>query len=242
MHLPDSMSLWRQVHPLCVLMTLATLTSSGNVPDVEGMEALVKKARRRASKATRNAYISSPILYARAAIGVSNFQEIFLEEILPAADITPTVNQLELHLYNPAQPPRVPQVGSDRRPDISPLGPTNSPLPTDDTTTAIAKMHRLQPSDALLGHLYACHIAATRFLPGADFVGCSGAGCCGPPQVGGSGTNGIELHCTVAAVKSHGEGHADRRWGGVGGKLKMFIMSDCGIDFGLRNWPWSATQ
>ncbi|KZP27143.1 hypothetical protein FIBSPDRAFT_886744 [Athelia psychrophila] len=27
------------------------------------------------------------------AIGVSNFQEIFLEEILPAADITPTVNQ-----------------------------------------------------------------------------------------------------------------------------------------------------
>ncbi|KZP27167.1 hypothetical protein FIBSPDRAFT_948809 [Athelia psychrophila] len=218
------MSLWRQVHPLCVLITLATLTSSGNVPDVEGMEALVKKARRKASKATRNAYISSPILYARAAIGVSNFQEIFLEEILPAADITPTVNQLELHLYNPAQPPRVPQVGSDRRPDISPLGPTNSPLPTDDTTTAIAKKHRLQPSDALLGHLYA------------------GAGCCGPPQVGGSGTNGIELHCTVAAVKSHGEGHADRRWGGVGGKLKMFIMSDCGIDFGLRNWPWSATQ
>lgn len=35
------------------------------------------------------------------AIGVSNFSQMKLEEILPTAEIKPVVNQLELHLYNP---------------------------------------------------------------------------------------------------------------------------------------------
>lgn len=35
------------------------------------------------------------------AIGVSNFSQMKLEEILPHAEIRPAVDQLELHLYNP---------------------------------------------------------------------------------------------------------------------------------------------
>jgi glycerol 2-dehydrogenase (NADP+) len=34
-------------------------------------------------------------------IGVSNFSQMKLEEILPTAEIIPAVNQLEIHLWNP---------------------------------------------------------------------------------------------------------------------------------------------
>jgi len=35
------------------------------------------------------------------AIGVSNFSQMKLEELLPHVEIVPAANQLELHLYNP---------------------------------------------------------------------------------------------------------------------------------------------
>lgn len=97
-----------------------------------------------------------------------------LEEILPTAEIIPAVDQvrfarlvtlpailidhniqkLELHVYNPQHKlieylhskGIVPQA-------YSPLGSTNSPLFTDETITAVAAKHSLQPSDILLGYL-----------------------------------------------------------------------------------------
>ncbi|KZP27129.1 hypothetical protein FIBSPDRAFT_948782 [Athelia psychrophila] len=183
------MSLWRQVHPLCVLITLATLTSSGNVPDVEGME----------------------------AIGVSNFQEIFLEEILPAADITPTVNQLELRLYTP-QLNLLAYLKSEAivAQAYSPLGPTNSALLTDDTATAIAKNQRLQTSDVLPGDLRRR----------------------GPPQVGDPARIASNHIGTVATVKKRTEEDLQTLDGvAVGGKQKGLSMSECGIDVWFMNWP-----
>jgi glycerol 2-dehydrogenase (NADP+) len=88
------------------------------------------------------------------AIGVSNFSEKKLEEILPSATVVPAVNQLELHLYNPQHnllkylrsKGIVPQA-------YSPLGSTNSPLFSDETVIEFAKKYDAQPSDILLGYL-----------------------------------------------------------------------------------------
>lgn len=74
------------------------------------------------------------------AIGVSNFSQLKLEEILPHAEVTPAVDQLELHPYNPSKNliaflkshKIVPQA-------YSPLGSTDSPLLTEETVIAIAK-------------------------------------------------------------------------------------------------------
>ncbi|KZP27227.1 hypothetical protein FIBSPDRAFT_948842 [Athelia psychrophila] len=56
-------------------------------------------------------------------------------------------------VHPPAQPPRVPQFGTDRRAGILPLGTNQLPLLADNTATAIAKKHRLHTSDELLGYL-----------------------------------------------------------------------------------------
>ncbi|KZP27136.1 hypothetical protein FIBSPDRAFT_948786 [Athelia psychrophila] len=79
----------------------------------------------------------------------------FLVEILPA-EITPTVNQLELCLYTP-QLNFLAYLKTEAivAQAYSPLGLTDSPLLTDVAATAIAKKDRLQTSDVLLGYLLA---------------------------------------------------------------------------------------
>ncbi|KZP11348.1 hypothetical protein FIBSPDRAFT_962347 [Athelia psychrophila] len=73
------------------------------------------------------------------------------------------VNRLELHLYH-LQLNLLAYLKSEAivAQAYSPLGPTTSPLLTDDTATAIAKKHRLQTSDTLLGYLRAQDVV---FLP-----------------------------------------------------------------------------
>ncbi|TFY74017.1 hypothetical protein EWM64_g9995, partial [Hericium alpestre] len=88
------------------------------------------------------------------SIGVSNFSEKKLEEILPTAEILPAVNQIELHLYNPSHnlisylksKNIVPQA-------YSPLGSTNSPLMKDELVVELAEKYNLTPADILLGYL-----------------------------------------------------------------------------------------
>ncbi|KZP15681.1 hypothetical protein FIBSPDRAFT_1047924 [Athelia psychrophila] len=133
------------------------------------------------------------------------------------AEITSTVNRLELHLYNP-QLNLLAHLKSEAifAQAYSPLGPTNSPLLTNGTTTTIAKMQRLQTSDALLGHL------RHRVLPKLVTPARIASNCIG----------------TVAAVKRLTEEDLQTLDGvAVGGKRERLIVSDCGTDFGLQNWP-----
>lgn len=88
------------------------------------------------------------------SIGVSNFSQAKLEEILPTAEITPAVNQLELHPYNP-QHELVDYLKSKGilPQAYSPLGSTGSPLLTDEAVVGISQKHELAPADVLLGYL-----------------------------------------------------------------------------------------
>ena len=100
------------------------------------------------------------------AIGVSNFSQMKLEEILPSTTITsdldpsfkptiiPAVNQLELHAYNPQHE----LIKFMREKGIhvqaySPLGSTNGPLMADETIQKIAKEREVTPADVLIAWL-----------------------------------------------------------------------------------------
>lgn len=119
------------------------------------MEALVKKGR------SSNLYLPSKctltMLSGKAkSIGVSNFSELKLEEILPTAEIVPAVNQLELHLYNPQHKLLAYLRSKNIVPQAySPLGSTGSPLFKDETATKIAEKYGVSVSDVLLGYLVA---------------------------------------------------------------------------------------
>ncbi|KDQ09658.1 hypothetical protein BOTBODRAFT_36891 [Botryobasidium botryosum FD-172 SS1] len=86
------------------------------------------------------------------AIGVSNFSQLKLEEILPHATVKPATNQIELHPYLPQHKliaylksqGIVPQA-------YSPLGSTNSPLLKDEVVAEIAKKHGTEPGAVLIG-------------------------------------------------------------------------------------------
>ncbi|KIJ32165.1 hypothetical protein M422DRAFT_61583 [Sphaerobolus stellatus SS14] len=90
------------------------------------------------------------------AIGVSNFSQLKLEELLPHVEVVPAVNQLEIHLYNPQHKLLeymnskgiVPQA-------FSPLGSTGSPLLTDETATELSKKYNVSVAAVLLGYLVA---------------------------------------------------------------------------------------
>ncbi|EAU89685.2 glycerol dehydrogenase [Coprinopsis cinerea okayama7 len=88
------------------------------------------------------------------SIGVSNFSEAKLAEILPSAEVIPAVNQLELHPYNP-QHELVAFLKSKGivAQAYSPLGSAGSPLLQDETVVRIAEKHGLQPAFVLLGYL-----------------------------------------------------------------------------------------
>lgn len=154
------------------------------------------------------------------SIGVSNFSEVKLEEILSTAEIIPAVNQLELHVYNPQHKlisylkskGVVPQA-------YSPLGSTNSPLLTDESVVQVATRHALQPADVLLGYLLAKDIVV---LPKSVT----------PGRVASNYTGSIAaLEKLDASDIKTLDGLA------AGGKQKRFITPPWPVDLGFENWP-----
>ncbi|KAI0692897.1 Aldo/keto reductase [Cytidiella melzeri] len=154
------------------------------------------------------------------AIGVSNFSEKILEQLLPTAKVVPAVDQIELHLYNPQHDlisylkskGIVPQA-------YSPLGSTNSPLFEDEVAKKIAHGHNLQPSDILLGYLLAKDIVV---LPKSVT----------PARIGTNFDGAIAAY--KALTKEEVE-ELDKV--AASGKQKRIIMPAWGVDLGFANWP-----
>jgi len=156
------------------------------------------------------------------AIGVSNFSQKVLEELLPAARISPAVNQLELHLYNP----QLKLVEWLQSPEIgivveaySPLGSTNSPLLTDETAGEIATKHGLKTSDVLLGWLLAKNIVIL------------------PKSVNEARIKSNYDGAVAAAQKLTKEEVKTLDGVAASGKQKRLIMPAWGVDLGFDNWP-----
>ena len=88
------------------------------------------------------------------AIGVSNFSEKILEQLLQTAKVPPAVDQVELHLYNPQHNLIKYLKAKGIVPEAySPFGSAGSPLLQDEVATQIAHHHSLKTSDVLLGYL-----------------------------------------------------------------------------------------
>jgi glycerol 2-dehydrogenase (NADP+) len=154
------------------------------------------------------------------SIGVSNFSEAKLEEILPTAQVVPAVNQLEIHVYNPQHELLsylkskgiVPQA-------YSPLGSTKSPLFSDEVVTGVAQKHSLQASDVLLGYLVAKGIVV---LPKSVT----------PARIASNLTG------AVGASKKLDSADIEKLDGlAAAGKQKRFITPPWPVDLGFANWP-----
>lgn len=154
------------------------------------------------------------------AIGVSNFSQKKLEEILSTAETVPAVNQLELHLYNP-QHELLAYMESKGivAQAYSPLGSTNSPLFGDETATTLAKKYDLSTADILLGYLLAKDIV---ILPKSVT----------PTRILSNIKGAIS-----AAEKLTKEEIAQLDNVAASGKQKRLIMPPWGVDLGFDNWP-----
>jgi glycerol 2-dehydrogenase (NADP+) len=154
------------------------------------------------------------------SIGVSNFSELMLEEILPTAEIVPAVDQLELHVYNPQNKLLkylkskgiVPQA-------YSPFGSTGGPLLADDQVAEIAKKHSLSSSDVLLGYLVA--------------KGCVVL----PKSVTASRIASNMTGALIAVQKLNMADIATLDGLAAGGKQKRFITPPWPVELGFENWP-----
>ncbi|KDQ52165.1 hypothetical protein JAAARDRAFT_40515 [Jaapia argillacea MUCL 33604] len=154
------------------------------------------------------------------AIGVSNFSEKKLEEILPTAEVVPAANQLELHLYNP-QHKLLAYLKSKGivAQAYSPLGSTNTPLFADETATELAAKYQLQPADILLGYLLAKGMVV---LPKSVT----------PARIASN------FKGAIAALEKLDQADVERLDGvAPGGKQKRFITPPWGVDLGFDNWP-----
>ncbi|RDB26935.1 D-galacturonate reductase [Hypsizygus marmoreus] len=154
------------------------------------------------------------------AIGVSNFSEAKLEEILSTAEVIPVVDQLELHVYNPQHKliaylkskGIVPQA-------YSPLGSTNSPLLTDEKVVEIATKHSLNPSDVLIGYLVAKGFVVL------------------PKSVTPSRITSNLTGALVAAQKLEKADIAELDGLAASGKQRRFITPPWPVDLGFEDWP-----
>lgn len=87
------------------------------------------------------------------AIGVSNFSEAYLKELLKDAKIVPAANQIENH-------PLLPQDGLVKFCQehgilvtaYSPLGSTGGPLLADETVTKLAQKHGVSNGNVLINY------------------------------------------------------------------------------------------
>ncbi|KAG6818970.1 hypothetical protein H0H93_016744 [Arthromyces matolae] len=162
------------------------------------------------------------------AIGVSNFSEAKLAEILPTAEVVPAVNQrrirlhpqLELHVYNPQHKLTEYLKSKGILPQAySPLGSVNSPLLTDETVVKIAQKYSLNASDVLIGYLVA---------KGFSVVPKSVT----PSRIASNLTG------TLDAVKNLTSADIEELDGlAASGKQKRFITPPWPLDLGFENWP-----
>ncbi|KIY48875.1 Aldo/keto reductase [Fistulina hepatica ATCC 64428] len=157
------------------------------------------------------------------SIGVSNFSPLKMAEILPTATITPAVDQVELHIYNPQlkllayleEKGIVPQA-------YSPLGSTNSTLFTDEVVTALVAKYKsssLQPADVLLGYLLKKNVVV---LPKSVT----------PSRVKSN------LKGALAALKVLTDEDVKQLDGlAAAGKQKRFITPPWPVELGFDDWP-----
>ncbi|KIJ32167.1 hypothetical protein M422DRAFT_234290 [Sphaerobolus stellatus SS14] len=153
------------------------------------------------------------------AIGVSNFSQLKLEELLPHVEVVPAVNQLEIHLYNPQHKLLeymnskgiVPQA-------FSPLGSTGSPLFTDETATELSKKYNVSVAAVLLGYLVAKKIVT---LPKSVT----------PERIQANLDGSVEFAKKVEPADIE-------RLDGVAasGKQHRFIMPPWPVELGFDNW------
>jgi glycerol 2-dehydrogenase (NADP+) len=172
------------------------------------------------------------------SIGVSNFSEMKLNEILPTAKIVPAVNQLELHLWNPQhklcaflrEKGIVPQA-------YSPLGSTNSPLFKDETASKIAGKYGVTTADVLLGFLVANDIVTCASSMRSVYVYAESLYTV-PKSVSPARIKS-NLDNTLATAKKLKENPTDlEELNGVAasGKQHRFIMPPWPIELGFDNW------
>ncbi|KAK4053225.1 hypothetical protein OIO90_003999 [Microbotryomycetes sp. JL221] len=87
------------------------------------------------------------------AIGVSNFSQAFLEDLLKTAKTIPAANQIELHPYLPQHELVAYLHKNDIMPQAySPLGSTDSPLVKDPVVQKIADKHAVATGTILISY------------------------------------------------------------------------------------------
>jgi glycerol 2-dehydrogenase (NADP+) len=85
------------------------------------------------------------------AIGVSNYSRKYLEELVPAVNVVPAVNQIENHPLLPQQ--EIVDYCKEKGIHVtaySPFGSTGGPLMTADAIVEVAKKKGVSPSTILL--------------------------------------------------------------------------------------------
>ncbi|TFY81272.1 hypothetical protein EWM64_g2738 [Hericium alpestre] len=154
------------------------------------------------------------------AIGVSNFSQKTLEAFLPYVEITPAVDQLELHPYNPdhALVAYLESKGIVLQ-AYSPLGSTNSPLISDETVAKIAEKYSFTPADVLLGW----HVAKGRVVIARSNT---------PSRI----ASNIKGAAAAAQALSK-EDLATLDGIAAAGKQQRLVTPPWGIDLGFEHWP-----
>ncbi|KAI0084074.1 Aldo/keto reductase [Irpex rosettiformis] len=153
------------------------------------------------------------------SIGVSNFSEKTLEQLLPTAKVKPAVDQIELHLYNPQHElVKYLKAKGIVVEAYSPFGSAGSPLLQDEVATQIAQQHSLNTSDVLIGYLLARDIVV---LPKSAT----------PARISANLEGGL------AALKALTKEDIEKLDKAAEGKQKRFIMPPWGINLGFENWP-----
>ncbi|KAF8878717.1 NADP-dependent oxidoreductase domain-containing protein [Infundibulicybe gibba] len=154
------------------------------------------------------------------SIGVSNCSEIKLKEILSTAVITPAVNQLELHAYNPQHKLLAFVKSQGILPQAySPLGSTNSPILNDEVVAELANRHLIKPADVLLGWLLAKGVV---ILPKSVT----------PARIASNMTGAmIASQKLTAADTERLDGLA------ASGKQRRFVTPPWPVPLGFEDWP-----
>ncbi|KAJ7130675.1 Aldo/keto reductase [Mycena filopes] len=154
-------------------------------------------------------------------IGVSNFSQLNLDKILPTATITPAVDQLELHVYNPQHNLLAYLRSKGIHPQAySPLGSTGSPLFQDEVVGEIAGRLGLGKADVLIGYLLAKDIIT---LPKSVT----------PARIAANVSGGL---AALSKLQQNPDDLAKLDGLAAGGKQKRFIMPPWPVELGFENW------
>ncbi|SCV74349.1 BQ2448_6781 [Microbotryum intermedium] len=93
------------------------------------------------------------------AIGISNFSESFIEDLLKTAKVVPAANQIELHPYLPQHDlVKYCQSKGIVVEAYSPLGSTDSPLLKDEEIVKIAEAHGVSVGTILISYQVARNV------------------------------------------------------------------------------------